>query len=333
MRTKTLLAAFAIGLIAVGVAACGSSSSNDTSSAASDTGTPAVSGDATSTEAPAPSLSGSVAVDGSSTVGPLSSAIAEDFQKASSGVQVTVGVSGTGGGIEKFCKGEIDIADASRAIKDEEKTACASAGVEFTELKVGLDGITNVVNASNTFATCLTVDQLKKVWDQGSTVKSWKEIDPSFPDEPIKLYGPGTASGTFEFFTEKVNGVKKQSRSDYTASEDDNVLVQGVAGDQGGLGYFGYGYFEANQDKLRALEVDGGAGCVAPTADTIRDGSYKPLARPLFIYVSKKAAARPEVKGFVDFYLAQAPTVIKDVQMVPLASYDETTAAWTAAAG
>jgi phosphate transport system substrate-binding protein len=316
---RTLAALTTLAVVALTAAACGGSSSSSGSDSA----------------ASGADLGGKVAIDGSSTVGPITSAIAEDFQKANGGVQVTVGISGTGGGMEKFCKGEIDIADASRPIKDDEKAACTAAGIDFVELKVALDGITNVVPVSNTWATCLTVAQLKAIWDQGSTVKNWHQVDASFPDKPLTLYGPGTASGTFEFFTEAINGVKKQSRTDYTASEDDNVLVQGVSGDEGGLGYFGYGYFEDNTDKLKALGVDAGTGCVAPSPATIKDGTYKPLSRPLFIYVAKKAAARPEVKAFVDYYLANAKTVVADVNIVPLDDpvYADTTATWTAFAG
>jgi phosphate transport system substrate-binding protein len=323
---RTLAALTTLAVVALTAAACGGSSSSSGSDSASSGSDSAASG---------ADLGGKVAIDGSSTVGPITSAIAEDFQKANGGVQVTVGISGTGGGMEKFCKGEIDIADASRPIKDDEKAACTAAGIDFVELKVALDGITNVVPVSNTWATCLTVAQLKAIWDQGSTVKNWSQVDASFPDKPLTLYGPGTASGTFEFFTEAINGVKKQSRTDYTASEDDNVLVQGVSGDEGGLGYFGYGYFEDNTDKLMALGVDAGAGCVAPTPATIKDGTYKPLSRPLFIYVAKKAAARPEVKAFVDYYLANAKSVVADVNIVPLddPDYAAATTTWTAFAG
>ena len=196
---------------------------------------------------------------------------------------MTVGISGTGGGFEKFCNGETDFSNASRPIKDEEKTACESKGVEFLELLVAKDGITVVVNKDNDWATCLTVDQLKTMWGPDSKAGSWKDIDPSFPDESLKLYGPGTDSGTFDFFTAAINGEEDASRSDYSPSEDDNVTVQGVSGEKGGLGYFGLSYYEQNQDTLKALEVDGGAGCVAPSAERCWTGTYTPLSRPLFI--------------------------------------------------
>jgi phosphate transport system substrate-binding protein len=263
-------------------------------------------------------LSGGVAVDGSSTVAPLSEAAATLFKEEQAGVNVAVGTSGTGGGFEKFCKGETDISDASRPIKDEEKAACEAAGVKFVELIVANDALTVVVNKENSFVDCLTVDQLKKIWEPNSKVKTWNQVDPKFPAEPIQLFGPGTDSGTFDYFTDEINGEEGASRTDYTASENDNVLVQGVEGSKGGLGYFGFTYYEENAAKLKAVKIDGGAGCVEPTKATAQDGTYKPLSRPLFIYVSKKGIAKEQVKSFVDFYVEQIGEVVDAAGFVPL---------------
>ncbi len=312
-----------VGALAVTGAACGGSDVDEEGT----TGAAGAASSAVESATAAAELSGKVAIDGSSTVAPISNAVAEEFQKEQSNVQVTVGTSGTGGGFEKFCNGEIDIADASRPIKDEEKAACQAKGIEYVEVPVASDGLSIVVNPENDFVKCLTVEQLNKMWDQGSKVKTWKDVDPSFPADPIKLYGPGTDSGTFDFFTDEINGEEGKSRTDYTASEDDNVLVQGVAGDRAALAYFGLAYFEENQDKLKAVEVNGGNGCVAPSPATVKDGTYKPLSRPLFIYVSQKAAQRPEVAGFVAYYLANAPTVVEEVQYVPLDAADYQTSA------
>lgn len=277
------------------------------------------------TAAPVKELAGDVAVDGSSTVYPITEAAAEEFGAQHKNVRVTVGIAGTGGGFKKFCNGETDISNASRAIKDSEKDACKTAGIEYEEFLVGLDGLTVVVNPGNTFAACLKVEQLKAIWNNDSTVKNWKDIDPAFPDQPLVLYGPGTDSGTFDFFTEVVNGKAKQSRSDYTASEDDNVLVQGVGGDMNAMGYFGLAYFLENKDQLKALEIDGGKGCVAPSFDTVNTGAYKPLSRPLYIYVNKAALARPEVFEFVKFYLSGSEALVNEVGYVaaPKAVYEE----------
>jgi phosphate transport system substrate-binding protein len=263
-------------------------------------------------------LAGSVKADGSSTVAPLTSAAAELFQSQNPGVKVTVGTSGTGGGFEKFCNGETDISDASRPIKDEEKAACQQKGVTYEEFAIANDALTVVVNKENTWAKCLTVDQLRKVWAPGSKVKSWKEIDPAFPDEPLKLFGPGTDSGTFDYFTEAINGEEGKSRTDYQPSEDDNVIIQGVTGSKGGLGYFGFSYFEENADKLTAVQIDGGDGCVAPSAQTAQDGSYAPLSRPLFIYPKAATLKRPEVKAFVEYYVANHAEIAKQAKFVPL---------------
>jgi phosphate transport system substrate-binding protein len=263
-------------------------------------------------------LSGSIKVDGSSTVAPLTTAASELFAEEQPRVQVAVGTSGTGGGFEKFCNGETDISDASRPIKDEEKAACQQKGVTYEEFAIANDALTVVVNKENTWAKCLTVDQLRKVWAPGSKVKSWKEIDPAFPDEPLKLFGPGTDSGTFDYFTEAINGEEGKSRTDYQPSEDDNVIIQGVTGSKGGLGYFGFSYFEENADKLTAVQIDGGDGCVAPSAQTAQDGSYAPLSRPLFIYPKAATLKRPEVKAFVEYYVANHAEIAKQAKFVPL---------------
>ncbi len=299
----------AVLAMTLAAAACGSGDKTTAGDSASD----------------APKLSGAVAIDGSSTVAPLSKAAADIFREEQSGVNVTVGTSGTGGGFEKFCKGETDISDASRKIKDKEKAACEAAGIKFSELLVANDALSVVVSKDNTWAQCLTTAQLKKIWDQGSTVKSWKEVDASFPDEPLKLFGPGTDSGTFDFFTKEINGEEDKSRSDYTASENDNVLVQGVAGSKGGLGYFGFTYFEENKDKLKVLKIDGGAGCVEPSAAAAQDGTYKPLSRPLFIYVSQKSITKPQVKGFVEFYATKIDEIVTEAKYIALTPAQKTT--------
>jgi phosphate transport system substrate-binding protein len=264
-------------------------------------------------------LSGRIEVDGSSTVGPFVTAGAETFQQQNSGVQVTVGISGTGGGFERFCAGETDISDASRPIKeDEEVPVCQKNGIEYTELQVANDGIAVVVNKDNDWAKCLTVDQLKKIWEPKSKVNNWNQVDSSFPDQKMTLAGPGTDSGTFDFFTAQINGEEDASRTDYQASEDDNVTVQAVEGDKGGLGYFGLSYFEQNQGNLNDVEVDGGSGCVAPTSETVQDGSYTPLSRPLFIYVKNTSLQKPEVKAFVKYLLDNQESIAQSALFVPM---------------
>jgi phosphate transport system substrate-binding protein len=266
-------------------------------------------------------LSGSISVDGSSTVYPITEAIAEEFGIEHQGrVRVTVGLSGTGGGFKRFCAGEIDISNASRPIKDSEKELCTQNQVTYVEVPVAYDGLSVIVNPKNTFAQCLTVAELKKIWEPGSTVKRWSDVRQGFPNQEMKLYGPGTSSGTFDYFTEEVVGKQGASRPDYTASEDDNVLVQGVEGDASSLGYFGFAYYKENAQRLKLVAVDGGAGCVLPAETTIKDGSYKPLSRPLFVYVSNKALARPEVKGFVEYYLAHAAELVPQVGYVSMES-------------
>ena len=265
-----------------------------------------------------------IRIDGSSTVYPITEAVAEDFQAKHAGTKVSVGISGTGGGFKKFVRGEIDIADASRPIKADEVKQAKEAGIEFVELPVAFDALTVVINPANDWAREMTVEDLKKIWSpeaQGK-IKTWKDVRAEWPDLPLKLYGPGADSGTFEYFTEAVVGKSKASRTDFTASEDDNVLVQGVAGDRGGLGYFGYAYYAENKGKLDAVKiVNPKTGTpVEPSAETVEDGSYAPLSRPIFIYVSSKALQRPEVKQFVEFYLTEGPDKVEKVKYVALPS-------------
>ncbi|WP_018221600.1 PstS family phosphate ABC transporter substrate-binding protein [Salinispora pacifica] len=270
-------------------------------------------------------LSGEVKVNGSSTVAPLSEAAATFYREVQSGVNVSVGTSGTGGGFERFCKGETDLSDASRPIKESEIEACEAAGIQFKELVVANDALTVVVSKENDWADCLTVDQLKAIWEPNSKVANWNQVDPSFPDEPLKLFGPGTDSGTFDYFTDEINGEEGASRTDYTASENDNVVVQGVAGTKGGLGYFGFTYFEENADKLKALKVDGGSGCVEPSLKTAQENSYQPLSRPLFIYVSDTAVQKEQVADFVNFYIERIDDIVLEAKYVPLTEEQKST--------
>jgi phosphate transport system substrate-binding protein len=263
-------------------------------------------------------LSGRIQADGSSTVGPLTTAAAERFQQQNSGVQVTVGVSGTGGGFERFCRGETDLSNASRAIKDEEAAICETAGIEPVEFQVANDALTVVVNKDNDWVTCLTVEQLAKIWGPGSKVKNWNDVDPAFPDQELSLFGPGTDSGTFDYFTDEINGEEGASRSDFSASEDDNNTVTGVSGEKGGLGYFGFSYFEENQDALKAVEIDGGGGCVAPSVENAQNGTYKPLSRPLYIYAKKESLQKPEVAAFLQYLLDNETAIAEAAQFVPL---------------
>jgi phosphate transport system substrate-binding protein len=292
-----LLAAMTVaGLTLVLAAGCGS----DNSSGSSD-------------------LSGSIKIDGSSTVGPLTEAAAELFREENPNVKITVGISGTGGGFEKFCAKEIDISDASRSIDPEEEVpVCKKAGVAYDEIQVANDGIAVVVNPDNDWAKCLTTAELKKIWEKGSDVNNWSQVKGGFPSEKMKLFGPGTDSGTFDFFTEAINGEKGNSRSDYSPSEDDNVTVQGVAGGKGNSGYFGLSYAEENTDKVKIAAVDGGDGCVTPSKETVQDGSYKPLSRPLFIYPSAAALKRPEVDAFVKFYVDNYDQIATQAKFVPM---------------
>ena len=261
---------------------------------------------------------GVITADGSSTVGPFVTKAAEDF-KAEQDIDVTVGISGTGGGFERFCAGETDLSNASRPIDEDEQVLCEDAGVEYVEFRVATDALTNVVNTENDWVTCLTVDQLNAIWEPGSKVANWNQVDPSFPDVPLKLYGAGTDSGTFDYFTGVINGEEGASRSDYSATEDDNVTVQGVSGDRGALGYFGFSYFEENQDTLEALEVDGGGGCVAPSIATAQDNSYTPLSRPLFVYAKQSSFDDSEdVRNFVKFMFDNNDSIATAAQFVPL---------------
>jgi phosphate transport system substrate-binding protein len=304
MRTHHLLIALLSLVLVAGVVACGEDDESSGGSSQS------------STEG---GLKGSIAIDGSSTVYPFAQAAAELFNEDNPDVKISVGQSGTGGGFEKFCAGETDVSNASRPIKDDEEVpVCEKNSVAFSEVQVANDGIAVVTNKELT-VDCLTVPQLKKVWNKGSKVASLKDVDSSLPDAELSLYGPGTDSGTFDFFTDTINGEEGVSREDYEASEDDNQLVTGVSQDAGGLGYFGFSYYEQNQDKLNLVGVGEGAdSCVKPSSETIQDGTYKPLSRPLFMYPSAKAIARPEVKAFMDFILANQADIAKAAQFVPM---------------
>jgi phosphate transport system substrate-binding protein len=263
-------------------------------------------------------LRGSVSLDGSSTVYPISEAIAEEFLSIAPRVRVTVGVSGTGGGFKKFLSGEIDINDASRTIKESEEAEAEASGIDFLEIPVAFDGLSVVVNPNNTWVDWLTVDELQMIWQPGSMVDSWDDIRADWPARPIRLYGPGTDSGTFDYFTEVINGESGASRPDYTASEDDNVLVQGISGDENALGFFGYAYYIENKESLKIVPVDGGSGPVVPTAQTINEGTYSPLSRPVFIYLNAESLSRPEVRSFVDFYIDNAGAIASEVGYIAL---------------
>ena len=272
-------------------------------------------------------LSGEINIDGSSTVFPITEAVAEEFRREQPGVQVNVGISGTGGGFKRFTAGETDISDASRPIKDSEAETAVQNGVEYHEFRIALDGLSVVVSASNDFASCLTVEELKRIWEPGTVVAgeitnnpitNWNQVRDTFPDRSLNLYGPDTDSGTFDYFTEAIVGELQSSRADYTASADDNVLVQGISGDRNGLGYFGYAYYEENMDLLKVIAVDSGTGCVTPTRDTIEGGEYAPLSRPMFIYVRQDALQRPEVTAFVEFYMEHGAELALEVGYVSL---------------
>jgi phosphate transport system substrate-binding protein len=260
-----------------------------------------------------------VRADGSSTVGPITSAVVEEFQTEHAGVRAVVGVSGTGGGFKKLAANEIDVCDASRTIKDEERKACEANGVEFVELEVAFDGLSVVVNPANDWCTSLTVEQLKAIWQPESAINKWSDLNPEWPDEKIELFGPGTDSGTFDYFTEVINGEAKASRADYTPSEDDNMLVTGVEGSKYALGYFGYAYYFENKDRLKLVGIDSGDGKpVQPTEETVRSNEYKPLSRPLYIYVNKASLKKPEIAEFVQYYLGVVGKIAPDVGYVPL---------------
>jgi phosphate transport system substrate-binding protein len=322
-RSKPLLLTLVIAALAVAAAGCGGGSDEGSSETQAATTETAPAAETTAvTEETGGAVSGSIEADGSSTVGPLTTAAAEMFQAENPDTVVTVGISGTGGGFERFCAGETDLSDASRPIADDEAPICAENGIEYTELQVATDALTVVVNAENDWAECLTVEQLKTIWspEAEGTITNWNQVDPSFPDEPLVLAGPGTDSGTFDYFTDEINGEEGASRADYTASEDDNVIVQAVSGERGGLGYLGYTYYEENADTLKAVEIDRGAGCVAPSAETAQGGSYTPLARPLFVYVNneKLTGGNPALAPFVQYYLDNHAAIAEAALYIPM---------------
>jgi phosphate transport system substrate-binding protein len=299
-RIRNIIVLALVGAFAFGVAACGDDDDNGGGGGGGN-------------------LSGKIAIDGSSTVLPFAQAAAELFNEENPDVKITVGSSGTGGGFEKFCAGETDISDASRPIKpDEEAPVCNKNGVTYKEVQIANDGIAIIAN-KDLKIDCMTTAQLKQLWNKGSKVNDYNQLDPKFPDSPAKLFGPGTDSGTFDFFTDEINGEEGVSRSDYEPSEDDNVIVEGVSGTAGGSGYLGFSYYEQAQDKLNLIGVaDGSAPCVKPSAQTIQDGSYKPLSRPLFMYPSEKSMARKEVKAFMEFVVANQADIAKAAQIVSL---------------
>jgi phosphate transport system substrate-binding protein len=302
-RMRKLLAFAACGALALGAVACGGDDDDENGGGGGGGG-----GD----------LSGTIRIDGSSTVGPFAQAAQEAFQGENPGVRITVAQSGTGGGFEKFCAGETDISNASRPIDEEEEVPiCKKNNVEYTQVQVANDGISIATNP-DLQVDCLTTDQLKELWNQGSKVSSLSQVDPQLPDTELTLFGAGTDSGTFDFFTEEINGEEGVTRKDYQPSEDDNVLVQGVAGEPGGLGYFGFSYYEQNQDKLNLVGVDGGSGCVKPSLETISSGEYKPLSRPIFMYPSQEAIQRPEVKAFMDYVVENYEAISEASSIVPM---------------
>lgn len=317
VKRRSQLVAGAIALTLLAAACGGDDSSTEETTAPGETAAPGE---------PSEDLSGEIAIDGSSTVAPLMKLTAEDFQDANSGVTVTVGTSGTGGGFEKFCAGETDISNASRPIKDEEIAVCEESGIEYTELLVANDALSVVVSTENDFAACLTVEQLNTMWapEAEGTITNWNQIDESFPDQELVLFGAGTDSGTFDYFTEAINGDGGVSRTDFNPSEDDNVTVEGVSGSTGGIGYFGFSYLEENLDRVKPVAIDGGAGCVEPSIETVADGSYTPLSRPLFIYIRNDAAARPEVKAFAEFFVTNQDSIVSEALFVPLTEEQKT---------
>lgn len=296
MKLKTIFAVLIL-VVAFGLQSCGGKKGGETADGV---------------------LSGTVRVDGSSTVFPITEAVAEEFRNEAPRVKVTVGVSGTGGGFKKYVLGETDINDASRPIKDSEARKAAENGIEFIELPIAFDGISIVVNKENTWADRLTVEELNLIWKAGSSVRKWSQVREGWPDVEIALFGPGTDSGTFDYFTEVINGKSQSCRSDYTMSEDDNVLVMGVAGEKGSLGFFGFAYYLENMDKIKAVAVDNGKEAVLPSAETINNGSYSPLSRPIFIYVNPASLEKPQVTAFVDFYLKSVKELAREVGYVEL---------------
>jgi len=263
-------------------------------------------------------VAGRVHIDGSSTVYPITEAIVEEFQAAHASIRVAVGVSGTGGGFKKFCIGEAEVADASRGIKASELERCRANGVDPLEFPIALDGLSVMVNPANDWADCLTVEELRRIWEPGSAITSWSQVRDGWPDEELVLYGPGIDSGSFDYFTETVVGQEDASRADYMASEDDNVLVHGVSGDRGSLGYFGHAYYVEHKDVLKLLAIDDGAGCVLPDSQSVRTGAYRPLTRPLFVYVDRLALERAEVVRFMRYYFTNVCRLASEVGYVPL---------------
>jgi phosphate transport system substrate-binding protein len=263
---------------------------------------------------------GTVRADGSSTVYPITEAVAEEFRNEHPNVRAVIGFSGTGGGFKKLSAGEIDICNASRTIKDEERAACEANGIKFVELEIAFDGLSVVANPENDWCDCLTVEQLKAIWQPESAISKWSDLKPEWPDEKIELFGPGTDSGTFDYFTEAIVGTAKSSRADYTPSEDDNMLVTGVEGSKYALGYFGFAYYSENKERLKLLGIDAGDGkCIQPSMETVRSNTYKPLSRPLYIYVNQASLEKPEIVEFVRYYLNTVGELVEQVGYVPLA--------------
>ncbi|MFT6717378.1 MAG: phosphate transport system substrate-binding protein [Saprospiraceae bacterium] len=302
MKLKTLSI---LAITAISLASCGGGNKSATGTEGGEAST---------------ALMGSISIDGSSTVYPITEAVAEEFRNVAPDVRVTIGFSGTGGGFKKFSRGEIDIADASRSIKGGEITACEENQIKYVEIAVAYDGLAVIIHPQNDWVDYFTVEELKKLWEPSAqgTILKWSQIRAGWPDEPIHLFGPGTASGTYDYFAEAICGKKVGTRGDYNASEDDNVLVQGISRDKYGLGFFGLAYFKENSDKLKLVGVDNGNGVVVPTMETVGNGTYAPLSRPIFIYVSNQGAAKPEVKTFVNFYMEQAAILSEEVGYIPL---------------
>lgn len=278
---------------------------------------------------------GRIQIDGSSTVYPVTEAFAEEFQLLNQGIRLTVGFSGTGGGFQRFCNGELDLTGASRPIRESEVEQCAGNGIPYVEIPIALDGLSVVVNPDNDFASCLTVDELRRAWEPGSQVTTWRDIRPTFPAEPIVFYGAGTDSGTFDYFTEAIMGRAGSSRTDYQASENDNILVMGINGDRYSLGYFGYNYYVENRERVKLVGIDDGHGCIQPDEETVRTGTYTPLSRPLFLYVTVDDLQRPEIRAFLEFALDRARQLIPPTGYIPLPveDYDAQRATFTELAG
>ncbi|CAH8772153.1 PstS family phosphate ABC transporter substrate-binding protein [Paenibacillus dendritiformis] len=326
---KQIMLLTLVAVMAFALAACGGKKEDTSNAGAGNTGTESTQTNTANNtnQGSEDKLSGTIEIDGSSTVYPMTEAIAEEFGKEHSDVRVSVGTSGTGGGFKRFIAGETAISNASRPIKDKEAEDAKANGVEYLELTVAYDGLSIVVNKDNSWVDKITLDELKKIYEPNSKVKTWADVREGWPNEEIKIYSPGADHGTFDYFTEEINGKAQESRNDgqITFSADTNAIVQGVAGDKNAIGYFGYSFFEENQDKLKLVPVDNGTATVAPTLDTIKDGSYAPLSRPLLIYVSKKQMEKPEVKAYVEYYLKTAGSIAEEVGYVPLPQekYDE----------